>query len=68
MKIRVKTYPQLHALCWNRLDEAVIDGAEALALYERNWRFVDENAFTLEERRLFNRLLADYGHGVLLAA
>lgn len=68
MQIRVKTYPQLHALCWNRPDEAVVDGAEALALYERNWRFVDEEAFTFEERCLFNTLLADYGRGALLAA
>jgi len=29
---------------------------------------VDEEAFTFEERRLFSKLLADYGHGVLLAA
>jgi len=68
MKINVKTYPQLHALCWNRPDAAILDGAEAFALYERNWRFVDEAAFTPAERQLFDRLLAKYGHGTPLVA
>lgn len=68
MKIRVNTYPQLHMLCWNRTDGAVVDGAEALELYERNWRFVDPDAFTDAERNLLDTLVADYGHGVFLAA
>ena len=68
MKINVKTYPQLHDLCWNRPDNAVLSGPEALALYERNWRFVDEAAFTPAERQLFDTLLAKYGHGIPLVA
>ena len=68
MKIDAKTYPQLHALCWNRHDGALLEGAEALALYERNWRFVEEAAFTPAERVLLDRLLAKYGHGTLLVA
>lgn len=68
MKIDAKTYPQLHALCWNRPDGASLEGAEALALYERNWRFVEEAAFTPVERQLFDALLAKYGHGTLLVA
>lgn len=68
MKINVSAYPQLQMLCWNRPADAVVEGAEALALYERNWRFVDQDAFTAEERLLLNTLVAEYGHGVLLVA
>jgi hypothetical protein len=68
MKIKVNAYPQLQVLCWNRANDAVIDGAEALELYERNWRFVEQDALTADERQLLETLVADYGHGVLLVA
>ena len=68
MQIKVNTYPQLHALCWNRPDDAVVDGPEALELYERNWRFVDDDAFTDEERGLLDTLVTNYGHSALLVA
>jgi hypothetical protein len=65
MQIRVADYPQLAGLCWNRLPEAVIDGQEALDLYERNWRWVDTDALSEEERALIASLVATYGRGVL---
>lgn len=68
MKIRVDQYPQLRQLCWNRPDDAVVDGETALALYERNWRLVDRDAFTPHERQLLDRLVAEYGNGHFLAA
>jgi len=43
----------------------VLDGRDALALYERNWRFVDKEAFNDEEQKLLNMLVAQYGNGVL---
>jgi hypothetical protein len=68
MTINVNDYPQLRQLCWNRPDGAVVDGQTALALYERNWRFVDQDAFTPREQELLDRLVADYGNGHLLVA
>ncbi len=68
MQIQANKYPQLHDLCWNRPDDAVLDGPEALALYERNWRFVDHEALEPEEARLIDILVARYGCGMLLAA
>lgn len=68
MQINVNIFPQLQALCWNRPDDTVVDGQEALELYERNWRFVDEGALTHEERALLDVLTNKYGHGVFLAA
>lgn len=68
MLVHIKRYPQLKGLCWNRDADAVIGGAEALALYERNWRFVDREALDEEEQALLNRLVARYGNGTFLAA
>jgi hypothetical protein len=55
MQIAVKDYPQLAALCWSRPANAVVSGADALALYERNWRFVEPESFIPEERALLER-------------
>lgn len=68
MNVRVNTYPQLRQLCWNRPDDAVVDGETALALYERNWRFVDQEAITTREQKLLDCLVAAYGNGHLLVA
>lgn len=44
----------------------MISEVEALSLYERNWRFVDQAAMPAHERELVERLVRDYGNGVLL--
>lgn len=64
--IRIQDYPQLADLAWNRRDEFVL-AREAFQLYERNWRFVDANALVPEERRLIERLKAEFGAGVMNA-
>ena len=68
MRVPVSKYPQLHQLCWSRPDDTVLDGADALALYERNWRFVDKDALDADERALIDGLVQQYGNGVFLAA
>lgn len=68
MEISVAPYPQLQQLCWNRPADAVLSGEDALALYERNWRFVDTDALTTDERALIDRLVQRYGGGSFLAA
>lgn len=68
MNVTVKQYPQLRQLCWNRPDDAVVDGETALALYERNWRFVDQEAITPRERKLLDLLVATHGGGLMLTA
>lgn len=60
----IGNYPQLCLIAWNRDHNDTITGEEALNLYERNWRLVDEKALLL--RDLIERLTRDYGHGVLL--
>lgn len=62
--IRIKDYPQLKLISWNRHTD-FIDDDEALALYESNWRFIDQNNLADDELKLINHLTVEYGHGVL---
>lgn len=62
--IRIKDYPQLKLISWNRHTD-FIDDDEALALYESNWRFIDQNNLADDELKLINHLAVEYGHGVL---
>lgn len=62
--IRINQYPQLRLIAWNRHNE-FIDEAEALELYEVNWRFIDLNRLTKEEHDLINQLVEKHGNGVL---
>jgi hypothetical protein len=64
MKVRVIDYPQLRTLCWSRPKAVEIEGDEALALYERGWRFVDQDALSGAERNLIDDLVRIYGNGV----
>ena len=65
MQLRIAEYPQLRLIAWNRKDDDVIEEDEALALYERNWRYVDCVHLTEKEQQLIDRLVAQYGNGVL---
>lgn len=65
MLLRLVDYPQLRLIAWNRQGEGFVEEEEALALYERNWRYVDEATLERNERQLIDRLVQQYGHGVL---
>ena len=62
--VDVQAYPNLQLLCWNRA-ERFIPSSDAFALYERNWRFVDEKTLQPEERELIERLTRAHGGGLL---
>ncbi|WP_323785307.1 hypothetical protein [Thalassovita sp.] len=68
MQIHANAYPQLRTLCWNRPDNAVLDGPEALGLYENNWRLVEAENFDVEEKQLLDTLVARFGNGVFMPA
>ena len=59
-------FPQLQALAWNRDAARPIPAEEAFALYERNWRFVDQKRLTPREKQLIRKLADKFGHGILL--
>ena len=63
--IAIREYPQLRLLAWNRQDDDALSDAEALALYESNWRFVDQASLSEREQALLERLVREVGKGVL---
>jgi hypothetical protein len=60
----INAWPRLRELAWNRADRW-IPGEDALAVYERNWRFVEPAGLTKAEANLIDRLKDRYGRGVL---
>lgn len=64
--IRLADYPQLRMLAWSRPEDACVDDAEALALYESNWRLVDLEHMQPNELALLQNLTRTHGAGVLL--
>jgi hypothetical protein len=62
--IDIDRWPKLRELAWNRALR-FIPAADALSLYERNWRFVDPEELTSAEADLIERLKSRYGAGVL---
>ncbi len=43
----------------------MLDEEEAFALYEREWRWVEQDQLQPQERELIARLMQQFGHGVL---
>lgn len=64
--VDLRAWPALREVAWNRRDRW-IPAQEALALYERNWRFVDERRLDPAEARLIERLRARHGGGAMNA-
>ncbi|GAB3051508.1 hypothetical protein GCM10027214_12710 [Stenotrophomonas tumulicola] len=64
-RVRLVDYPQLKRLAWNRPGDDEVSEQDALALYERNWNLVDQESMTAAERGLLQRLVDQYGGGVL---
>ncbi|MBZ9982629.1 MULTISPECIES: hypothetical protein [unclassified Mesorhizobium] len=59
-------FPELQALVWSRDATRPIPAEEAFAIYERNWRFVDQERLTTSERLLIQNLAEKFGQGILL--
>ena len=65
MKIDISCCPQLKMLLWNRKDTIDLEDKEALSLYEANWRFIEPEKMTTEERAVLDQLVRTVGNGVL---
>lgn len=65
-RIVLADYPQLRLLAWSAPGVSELTPAEALGLYERNWRHLDTEAMEDKERALIAALVAELGGGVLL--
>ena len=60
-------YPELRLICWHRPSYQPMEEEEAFAVYERNWRYVDQEMLTDAEKALIERLKNTYGDGVINA-
>jgi len=61
----IADYPQLRLIAWNRRPTDTITEEEAFALYEANWRFIEQDQLTLNERALIEHLTEVHGKGVM---
>jgi transcriptional regulator with XRE-family HTH domain len=64
--IRLADYPALKALAWHVSGVSELTPAEALGLYERNWRHLDHAQLASHERELIEALVRGQGKGQLL--
>lgn len=65
-KINLELYPQLRQIAWHRHGAGTLTPSEALELYERNWRHIDQEDVLPRERALIKKLVETIGKGVLL--
>lgn len=62
-RIRLSDYPQLKQLAWQVHGTDELTPAEALSIYERNWRHIDLQALDTRERQLVDALRLALGAG-----
>ncbi|MET0333469.1 MAG: helix-turn-helix domain-containing protein [Rhizobacter sp.] len=65
-RILLTDYPALKSLAWHVQGVAELTPAEALGLYERNWRHLDHDQLAPHERALIEALVREHGEGQLL--
>jgi len=64
--VRVQDYPALKQLAWQLPGVTELSPAQALDLYERNWRHLDREHLAPRERQLLLALVNELGGGRLL--
>ena len=65
-RIAVGDYPGLRALAWQTDAGTTITEKEALNLYERGWRHLDQEALSDQEKAFIQHLADTYSNGRLL--
>jgi transcriptional regulator with XRE-family HTH domain len=65
-RVRLDDYPQLKRLAWQLHGVDELSPAEALSLYERNWRHIEPASLESAERTLVQSLVDQLGGGRLL--
>jgi transcriptional regulator with XRE-family HTH domain len=65
-RIRLADYPQLERVAWQFQGASEVTPAEALGLYERNWRHIEQGALAPHERALIQQLVTSLGGSRLL--
>ena len=65
-QVHLADYPELQRLAWQLQGVTELSPSEALSLYERNWRHIDQARLQAHERELVQALAASLGGGRLL--
>jgi transcriptional regulator with XRE-family HTH domain len=60
-RIRLEDYPQLKQLAWHAQGVDALTPNEALGIYERNWRHLNEKNLLPHEKALINALRIAWG-------
>jgi len=60
-RINLDDYPQLKQLAWQVQGTDALKPAEALSIYERNWRHVETSALEQQEQKLIEALRLAFG-------
>jgi len=60
-RIRLRDYPQLKQLAWQVHGVETLSPTEAWDIYQRNWRHMDKQALTVQERQLIEALRLAFG-------
>ena len=60
-RVRLADFPALKQLAWQIQGTDALTPREALGIYERNWRHVDETALLPHERNLIDALRLAFG-------
>jgi hypothetical protein len=61
VRVRLADYPALKQLAWQVQGTDELTPREALGIYERNWRHLDEAALLPRERNLIDALRLAFG-------
>ncbi len=61
VRVRLADYPELKQLAWQVQGADELTPREALGIYERNWRHLDEAALLPHERNLIDALRLAFG-------
>lgn len=64
--VRIGDYPQLRRIAWQLRKDTEIAAMDALEVYERNWRHVDQSDLEPRERAFIEYLANTYSGGRLL--
>lgn len=65
-RVRLADFPQLKRLAWQLHEVDELSPADALNLYERNWRHIDRSGMEPTERAFLQALVDQLGGGRLL--
>ncbi|CAQ83893.1 MULTISPECIES: hypothetical protein [Photorhabdus] len=63
--VKIADYPQMKSCAWYLAEDTELTDRDALAFYERNWKYVEEDKLEPQERQLIERLIHEQGHGFL---